>query len=483
MKKIKYILGALALVFTLQSCEDLLEQDNPNNVTANSAVQSLSGIEKINRGFYTGLPTDLEIFNNATITDEVVFPLGDNQNQGNGRGQYSWEYSPGTVTDRDDIGGLYQAYYSVINRTNIVINNIDNVAATTAADQTLKDVLKAEAYGMRAYAHYHLLRNFAPKYNATALGVAYKTENNDNEKPARLTMAESYAKVLEDLTTAINSFPSTVPSGYGGTYGNNRLTKAALQGIRAQIALDMGNYDDAISFANAAIGTRALVSSQTELVNLWSDRNDYSEVIFKKSNIQGAGSALGQSFLYSNNQVQWNASQTLMTKFEDTDYRKALFVDKVGNFTTSGIISGKYQLPFHNGVKGIIGMGDIKLVRTADLILVLAESYARKGDLANALVNYKKVRDARNAGASTAFASQADALNKILDERARELNYEGSRINDLKRFDKTVVRIAADSRPNYPVLTLPTDQAYKLTLPIPQAEMFANENMQQNPGW
>ena len=481
MKKIKYILGALALVFSLQSCEDLLEQDNPNNVTAESGVQSLSGIEKIARGIYTGLPTDLEVFNNATITDEVVFPAADNQNQGNGRGQYSWEYSPGTVTDRDDIGGLYRGYYSMINRTNIIINNIDKLSVQTAADELAKQVYKAEAYGMRAYGHYHLLRNFSPKYNAGSLGIAYKTENNDNEKPSRLTMAESYAKVLEDLNTAINTFPATVPTGFGGTYGNNRITKAALQGIKAQIALDMGNYDEAISAANAAIGTRTLVTTQAELINLWSDRNDYNEVIFKKSNIQGAGSSLGQSFLYSNNQVQWNVSETLMTKFDPSDYRNSLFVTNVGAFTTSGVISGKYQLPYHNGVKGIIGMGDIKLIRTADMILVLAESYARKGDLTNAFANYKKVRDARNAGASIAFTSQTDALNNILDERARELNYEGTRINDLKRFEKTVSRIAADSRPNYPVLTL--DKTFKLTLPIPQAEMFANENMKQNEGW
>ena len=482
MKKIKYIVGALVLVLSLQSCESLLEQDNPNTVTTDNAVNTLNGINRINLGAYTNSGPGQIAYDQSIITDEVVYPLGENQNQGGGRGLYAWEYSPGTVTDRDNIRPIWLGYYQMVNRTNVVINGIDNIEVLTDSDKNLKQLYKAEAYGLRAFAHFEILRSFSPKYNASALGIPYKTVNNNNENPARLTMQESYAKILEDLNTAINTFPTTLPTGYGGTYGNNRLTKAALLGIKARINLEMGNYDEAISNATQAIGSRTLVTKKEELINLWSDANDYNEVIFKQSNINGASSYdLGGNFVYSTGQVQWNSSATLMNKYSADDIRNALFIKQIKTITTTEFITGKYQMPYANGVKSTFGRADIKILRTADLLLLRSEAYARKGDLTNALVGYKAVRDARNAGVSTAFASQSVALANILDERARELAYEGSRLNDLKRFDKTISRVAADTRPNYPTLNM--TETNKLTYPITQTEMFANENMVQNPGW
>ena len=152
MKKIKYIIGSLVLILSLQSCESLLEQDNPNNVTTSAAVSTLAGIEKVNQGFYTGIPFSGEFYNQSLITDELRFNASGNQ--GGGKQHYDWNFGPGTIADRDDISALYMNYYQVINRTNIVINGIDKVSTITAADVALKTILKAEAYGMRAYAHF-----------------------------------------------------------------------------------------------------------------------------------------------------------------------------------------------------------------------------------------------------------------------------------------------------------------------------------------
>ena len=142
----------------------------------------------------------------------------------------------------------------------------------------------------------------------------------------------------------------------------------------------------------------------------------------------------------------------------------------------------KYLKPSFDEIKTNRGLADIKLIRTAEILLLKAEAYARKGsDLVNAFTSYKILRDARNAGESVAFTSQQDALDKILEERDRELCYEGFRLRDIKRFGKTVARDAADSRANYTNLNF-TD-VNKFTLPIPQAEIFSNPNIKQNTGW
>ena len=57
----------------------------------------------------------------------------------------------GTIEDRDSNMGLFKGYYNVIRRTNFTINNIDSAPATTKADISLKNILKAEALGMRAF--------------------------------------------------------------------------------------------------------------------------------------------------------------------------------------------------------------------------------------------------------------------------------------------------------------------------------------------
>lgn len=476
MKKVKYIIASLAFVLALQSCDSLLDSDDPNKVTENTVVKDLAGLESINKGFYRALPLELNYFNQSLVTDEFVFPFSGNL--GGGVGQYTWSYGPGTVTERDDITDLYIGFYSAIRRANISIANIDNIIPKTESETHLKRMLKGEAYAMRALSHFYILRNFSPKYGPTELGCAYVTGVDDYATPARLTMEESYNRILQDLAISLESFPDNAPAGYGGTSGNNRLTKKAAYALLAKINLEIGKYDEVITASTTIINTNVLTPAN-QYVNVWNDSNDGQEVIFKQANIQNAGANPGQRFFNISSAVQWNASATLLSKYESNDVRrKELFID----LKTKGIIPGKYILPSQpGGIKPIRGLADIKLLRLADILLVRSEAYARKGDLNKAFEDYKALRDIRNAGPSTAFTSVDDALNNILDERARELAYEGERLSDIKRYGKTIIRVKEDTRPNYTTLTF-TDIP-KYTYPIPFHEMNANSKMVQNTGW
>jgi starch-binding outer membrane protein, SusD/RagB family len=68
-----------------------------------------------------------------------------------------------------------------------------------------------------------------------------------------------------------------------------------------------------------------------------------------------------------------------------------------------------------------------------------------------------------------------------MDERYKELPFEGHRFFDLKRKNLPVQRLASDA-------TNPTSQAlpagnFRFVLPIPQPEILANPLMQQNTGY
>lgn len=472
MKKniIKLGLFTILSTSTFVSCNRLLDTEDPSKISETSAVSTLDGIAKINQGLYIGGHITLSWYSQSLITDEVAIYEGEGGNTGAGTGYYSWVYGPGTVTDRDDNMGMFRGYYSAIRRANLTINNVDKITITTVAEGVAKSLLKAEALGLRAFAHYKILKIFSPKYDANALGCAYVTEINDYAVPSRDNMKTSYEKVLADLDAALAIFPSSSDNN------NTRMNKSAIEALKAKVYLEIGDYDNAISYANMVLGKYSLTTA-ANYPNVWADSNDYQEVILKQANLDSGGSTPGTLFYNTQGNVQYNASYSLYSKFKDGDVRKTFFREITGK----GLIPTKYLKPSFDGVKTNRGRADVKLIRTAEILLLRAEAYARKGDLTSAYSDYKRLRDARNAGNSVAFTSQTDALDNIFEERARELCYEGTRLEDIKRFDKTIVRSTEDKRPNYKVLTF-TD-VNKYTLPIPQAEIFANPNIQQNPGY
>ena len=78
------------------------------------------------------------------------------------------------------------------------------------------------------------------------------------------------------------------------TFGNNRLTKAALYAVKARVALETGNYDAAIANATSALAGRRSLTASANYSKVWDDSNDYQEVILNKTNVAGAGGTPGQ---------------------------------------------------------------------------------------------------------------------------------------------------------------------------------------------
>jgi hypothetical protein len=123
---------------------------------------------------------------------------------------------------------------------------------------------------------------------------------------------------------------------------------------------------------------------------------------------------------------------------------------------------------------------DVPVFRLADVYLMKAEAELRGAPVTAVngvmqtpayLVNLLRTR----AGAQTTTNVTLDTL---LDERARELSWEGWRRNDLIRFGQF--------EKSYPLpndnLTMNTDPTRRL-FPVPISEIQLNSNLQQNPGY
>lgn len=136
----------------------------------------------------------------------------------------------------------------------------------------------------------------------------------------------------------------------------------------------------------------------------------------------------------------------------------------------------------------------------------MAEAYARSGDATNGLALLNSVRNRALADpatqAYTGFGTTTDLVKAILKERRIEFLMEGRRWADIHRLQKDDIapidgipaKVANGNPPAsafvlgtpysgpYGVTAIPYDDA-KFVWPIPQDEINANPNLEQNPGW
>jgi hypothetical protein len=125
---------------------------------------------------------------------------------------------------------------------------------------------------------------------------------------------------------------------------------------------------------------------------------------------------------------------------------------------------------------------DFPVFRYADALLMRAEALYRKNDKANAIIDINAVR-ARAYGNATGNITTAQLNDKFLmDERGREFYYEAQRRTDLVRFGKFTNGSYNWAWKGGTFSGTNTDSHLNI-FPIPGAEVSANPNIKQNPGY
>ena len=116
------------------------------------------------------------------------------------------------------------------------------------------------------------------------------------------------------------------------------------------------------------------------------------------------------------------------------------------------------------------------------MYLIRAEANAELNNLVAATNDLNTLRAARiNGYTNVTLATKDAAITAIMEERFKELPYEGHRFWDLKRRNLPVNRLTNDA-PNANSTTLAAG-SFRFLLPIPNAEIQANPLIQQNPGY
>jgi hypothetical protein len=461
----KYSLYLLTAAVFLGGCKKQLDLSDPDIIAEENAFLLWNHVQQgANGAFgrYGAYANNMYV--SALVSDEAKIGAG---NAGQGALTFRYQYSSDGTTG-GDVVAAFPAWYLLIDQVNRVLPHIYTVI-TPENLLPRREIVKGQLLALRALAHFELLQAYSPRYNPTEpLGVAIMLEADPLAQPARNTMGDVMAQIEQDLTDAKNLLPAVTPA----TFTDTVMNKVNIAAYQARIALYRGDYAAAITYSTEVInsGVKPLVTGSA-FTGIWTDVNS-NETLFRTRYL--TSTAIGGLWTTTGGLIYIAPSDKLVASYGAGDIRLGAYV---GN--SSG---NNYVNKFYTSARGG-RVVDMKNCRIAEMYLIRAEAHAKKAapDLTAGAADLNELRRNRITGyVDETFASATTLVNAVLDERFKELCFEGFRFFDLKRNNLPVQRNASDASPDWQ--TLPAT-SHRFVLPIPNAEMLANPNMKQNPGY
>jgi hypothetical protein len=477
MKKSIIILGSLLMLLAVSSCKKVIDVKETDFIGGDIALKTVANNQQGIIGAYAAMNVEMGILLNSVFSDEVKVA-----EFYNAATNHEWQYASTDIGLRDNYTA-FPLYYRIIDRVNRVLIALPLAPSTGAADDALKLRLKGEALFLRAFAHFELYRYYSNSALGTDLALAYmETPSLDTKE--RITVAPYFQKLKADLTEAKALLPTATTDIY-------RATRAAAVGLQARAALYLKEYADAVTFTNDYITSLPLASAAA-FPSIWSDASN-AEIAFKLSRTPSLGTKIGSLYrgtsalssgVINIGTVTWRPSDKLWDSYDqvnDVRFNAYFRVEPLLTATSRlprlifKYAGTAYATPGEN-------VADAKVFRTGEMFLIRAEAKAENGDLAGGAADLNALRTARITGyVNETFASKDALITAIMNERFKELAFEGHRFWDLKRRNLPVNRLTADA-PNAAAMTLSAGN-FRFLLPIPNSEIQANPKIQQNPGY
>lgn len=467
----KYILSISLIILIAAGCNKQLELEPKDSLTTDRALSTLNGIKAATSGMYASLRSvnyyGRSLFMYGDASGDDIYISNNNSNR------YLSTYQRNYAAVDADILAMWTAMYNTIARANNIINNVDNVEG----DQIEKDVQKGQALFIRGMAYFDLVRVFAKPYdqgNGSQEGVPVVLESNVNHYPARNTVQEVYDQIIDDLTDAETLLSSTTTST------KFTATKYAATALLSRVYLYKGDLPNAITAATTVINAGYAITPEGELADYYATPGapaDIFTVKFLVVDDQGSNN-IGNFYLkpgYGDARV----SPDLVNIFDQNN--DARFINFISPFSSS---PSEWQNDKYFGQDGVQGMYSTKVLRIEEIYLNRAEAYAKSGEYDLALDDVNAIRT--NRGLPALNVPDDEVLDAVLNERRRELMFEGQRFFDLIRNGKNVVRNYCNqpTQINSPNCTITATSDYVIA-PIPQSEIDANPSLtgHQNSGY
>lgn len=407
--------------------------------------------------------------------------------------------------DNGMIEGYWLRVYQMIAAANQAIAGAEEVDASP----DLKNPIIAQARFARAFAYFHLVRQFGdvPYLDAPV------TDLDAASSISRTPVNEVYANIISDLEFAKEWLPNTQAA-------RSIPAKSAAHSYLALVHLTMGNYQEAYDEAKGVIDNETVYELGLELdyQDLFdSDKIDGSlEPLFVLDHIGATNGDDGRDYQAALTGIRGNTqygygggwsvavpSLEVYNTWDSRDYRKAVSLDTTGlfegniesytvfrNFHSRGVNRphiAKYTRKIGPTATGN-GRGsnyNYIMMRYAEVLLIAAEALNEVSPGSAEAEGYvNRVRErARNGGtfpADVSGLSQNDFRDLVLEDRKWELAFEFKRWYDIARRELGSEVFNASGlegeKPNF-------DPAQDYLFPLPADELARNPNLTQNPGY
>ena len=472
------VVGLLALLVFTTACEDFLYQEPRLSQTNELTLSTYEGLQAATLGAYTPLYSSDWYGRDFPVTADLK---GGNAKIGpisSGRfiEEYLWNNTPQASH------GLWTRAYELINRVNNVLEVIDGGFEEPGVEQEDLDQLAAECQFLRGLAYFDLARLFCQPISqgggASQLGLPVVLTYS-LDQPARNTLGEVYDQIEADLMNAENSLAEVSPNG--GTDARGWATKDAAKALLARYYLYVEDWQNAANYASMVINTGDYPMYTAEEYTTWDNGGVWgtdgaAEVIFEVYGAEGNSSHSNWdviSYIMSpEGYGDIAASRDVYNLYEDGDVRKALFRNYEPNFVND-LWSLKYP---GKAPDGNLREDNIPVLRISEMYLIRAEAILNGASVSGATAHDDLNMIRSNRGASLLDAGNT-TLNSVYLERRMELCYEGHELFDLARTGRSLAREDFGGAVNKNI-SFPD---YRWAMPIPQGELDANENMEQNP--
>ena len=529
MKKyiLKITIAAVALATTVSSCTKKLDQVPTNDVTADVVYSTPMGYKQVLGKVYgafaltgnggagsgdiagidPGTSDFLRLFWKAQelSTDEAVVAWGDPGIQD--FHLMNWSASNPMLT-----GLYYRSTYQISVANELIRQSTDAKLASrgiTGQDAVNIKNYVYEARFLRAYQYWVLMDLFGNPPFMTENDVVGVTIPKQISRADLFTFIESELKAIEPNLLVAKT----------NEYG--RADRAACDALLARLYLNakvytgVAKYNEAVTYAKKVIDAGySLIGDYTQLM-LADNNTNTSENIFtinydgvRTQNYGGTtflthasvgGSMTAADYGIDGGWVGIRTTKNIINLYVDLTFnsdKRAQFYRNGQNLEiadltkfTDGYSVTKYRNRTKAGGTGssqtFVDI-DMPIFRLAEMYLIYAEAVQRgatTGDAATSLVYINKLRE-RAYGNTSGNVTLSDISNAqfYLDERARELFWEGFRRTDLIRFN-----VFTESSYLWPwkggVKDGTSVATYRNLFPLPDKDLSVNLNLKQNTGY
>ena len=426
MKKVIYILLA-AIVLISTSCNDWMDIDPQSTVVQDEFWSSKENVEQMVAASYNSLRSTVD---ESFIWGEIRADL----------------FGPGTriTTDQSNLmeGFIYDNnsliswsnFYTVINNSNLVLNNIDDVKSKDATfTDSIYNMLKSEAIFIRSLCFYKL----ACTFKDVPMPLDGYESDNQNLYIEQTSQKAVFQKIVQDLREAKEL---SVEYFQDESYFKGRATTHAINALLMNVYLSMEDATNAISVGEEIENSLlfGIMAPEYWFYNFFPGNSPESifELQFDYPTQYNPYGAIASSIFdisYNGYYRRFIVSEKLIGLFSSEDVRGDLATYHLG---TSSLY--KYVGAFTDRVTLRDPDANWIYYRMSDVLLMLAEAHIMNGNFQSAVDYIDAIRLRR--GLSNLIIDAQTETDKnlyyriLLDERAREFAGEGKRWYDLVRI-------------------------------------------------